>query len=86
MYSFKLGEMEEKFAYIMWENAPVSSRRLKELCEEEFGCKQSTTYTILKSLYQRGIFENNKGTLISLMSIGDFKSMQSEEFLTENLS
>ena len=32
MEKYKLGEMEQKFADLIWENEPVSSRALTELC------------------------------------------------------
>ncbi len=43
MEQYKLGEMEQKFADIIWANEPVSSRRLTELCEKEFDWKRTTT-------------------------------------------
>ena len=34
MEPYKLGEMEEKFAELIWKYAPVSSGELTKLCEE----------------------------------------------------
>ena len=34
MEPYKLGEMEQKFAEMIWEKEPVSSRTLTELCEK----------------------------------------------------
>ena len=68
MEQFKLGEMEQKFADLIWEAEPVTSRRLTELCAERFDWKRTTTYTMLKRLCERGIFKNNGGTVVSIMN------------------
>jgi len=84
MELYKLGEMEQKFADIIWTNEPVSSRTLTEICEKEFTWKRSTTYTMLKRLCDRKIFENNNGTVTALMSKNEFGAAQGEQFLTDS--
>ena len=37
MSEYKLGVVEAKFAEIIWAHSPVSTRKLTEICEEEFG-------------------------------------------------
>lgn len=83
MEQYKLGDMEQRFAELIWNNAPVSTRTLTELCNEAFGWKRTTTYTMLKRLCERKIFENQKGTVISLMSKEDFAAGQGDQFLSE---
>ncbi|WP_028829823.1 BlaI/MecI/CopY family transcriptional regulator [Proteocatella sphenisci] len=83
MEKYKLGEMEQRFADLIWENEPVSSRTLTELCENEFAWKRSTTYTMLKRLCERKIFQNNNGTVTSLMSKNEFGAAKGEQFLSE---
>ena len=83
MKQFKLGEIEIAFAEIIWNNAPVTSGELVKLCEEHLEWKKSTTYTMLKRLCQREIFENDNGTVKVLISKEDFKAAQSEEFIEE---
>lgn len=83
MEQYKLGEMEQKFADMIWENEPVSSRDLTILCEKEFNWKRSTTYTMLKRLCDRNIFQNNNGTVTALMSKNEFGAAQGEAFLSE---
>ena len=83
MKQYKLGEMEMAFAEIIWKNAPVTSGDLVKICETELEWKKSTTYTMLKRLCQRGIFENDNGTVKVLLSNEDFKAAQSEEFIEE---
>ena len=83
MEKYKLGEMEQKFADLIWANEPVSSRALTKLCEKAFSWKRTTTYTMLKRLCERAIFQNESGTVTSLMSKSEFGAAQGEQFLTE---
>lgn len=83
MVEVKLGEVESRFADIIWQSEPLHSRELAELAEAELGWKKSTTYTILKRLCERGIFQNQKGTVTSLVSKGEFHALQSEKFVEE---
>ena len=68
MAEIKLGEIESRFAEIIWSNEPLTSRHLAELAQKELTWKKSTTYTILKRLCERGIFQNQNGTVTSLLS------------------
>lgn len=83
MEQYKLGEMEERFAQLIWKHEPVSSRTLTELCAEAFDWKRTTTYTMLRRLCDRELFQNTKGTVTALMSEADFRAGQGEEFLNE---
>ena len=78
MDEFRLGAVESKFADIIWENEPLSSRELVTLCEQRLEWKKSTTYTVLKKLCDRGIFRNDGGTVSSVMSRDEFYAAQSE--------
>lgn len=83
MEKYRLGEMEQRFADLIWANEPITSRTLTELCESEFTWKRTTTYTMLKRLCERGIFQNNGGTVTSLMSKHEFGAAQGEQFLSD---
>lgn len=83
MEQYKLGEMERRLAELIWDNAPVTTRKLTKLCEEAFGWKRTTTYTMLKRLCDRGLFENNDGTVIVLTDKDSFTLAQSENFINE---
>ena len=86
MDDLKLCESDYRFMSIIWDHEPVSSRMLVELCQQELGWKKSTTYTVLKRLCERGIFQNNDGTVTSLISKQDFYAVQSEKFVEETFS
>ena len=83
MAEYKLGEVESVFADIIWNNEPLSSRRLAELAEERLNWKRTTTYTILKRLCDRGLFQNNNGTVTSRISREEFYARQSEQFVED---
>lgn len=83
MSETKLGVVEGRFADLIWQREPVTTRELVELAQQELSWKKSTTYTILKRLCQRGLFENDGGTVHALMSREDFYAMQSEKFVQE---
>lgn len=86
MMEYKLGKIEMRFADIIWNNEPLSSGELVKLAEKELSWNRSTTYTILRRLCQRGIFQNNKGTVASLITKADFIAIQSEKFVEETFS
>jgi len=83
MPEIKLGEIESRFANIIWTNEPLTSGELAKMAEKELGWKESTSYTILKRLCDRGLFQNVKRTVTSLISKEEFYSMQSEKFVED---
>ena len=83
MNDLKLCESDYRFMCIVWDNEPLSSKKLVDLCSETLGWKKSTTYTVLRRLCDRGIFQNNDGTVTSLISKQDFYAVQSEQFVKE---
>lgn len=83
MAVYKLGAVEARFAELIWENEPLPSNRLTKLAEQELGWKKSTTYTILKRLCERGLFQNEGGQVSSLVSREEFQAAQSEQFVEE---
>ena len=86
MSELRMGAIESRFADIIWQNEPVTSPELVKLAAKELDWKKSTTYTVLKRLCERGIFQNNDGTVTSLISKKDFYAVQSEKFVDETFS
>ena len=84
MSEFRIGAVEKRFAEIIWRSEPVPSGELVKICESELGWKKSTTYTMLRRLCQRGIFQNSNGVVTSLLSEADFQTLRGEEFLNES--
>ncbi len=83
MEDYKLGAMETKFAELMWDNEPIPSGELVKLCEKELSWKKSTTYTMLRRLCERKIFQNINGVVSSIMTKQEFLALQSERFVEE---
>lgn len=80
----KLGVIEGKFADIIWNNAPITTAQLVKQCAEEFDWKRTTTYTVLKRLSNRGIFQTQNGTVTPLVSREEFYAKRSTEFVEES--
>ncbi len=83
MIEYKLGEIEMQFADIIWKNEPLTSRELTVLAEQELTWNRSTTYTILRKLCEKGIFQNEKAQVTSLISKAEYTAMQSERFVAD---
>ena len=83
MGEYRLGAVESRFAEIIWSHEPLSSGELVKLCLQELGWKKSTTYTVLRKLCDRGIFQNNDGEVTSLLSRDELHSLQSRQFVEE---
>ena len=84
MHPYKLGEMEQKFAELIWEKAPLSSGELVKLCGGVFNWKRTTTYTMLKRLCERELFANENGTVVVRTTRQEFQAAQGEQFLNEH--
>ena len=83
MEEIKLGMVEAHFADLVWQNEPLSTRKLVEICERELNWKRTTTYTVLKKLCDKGLFKNENKTVSSLISKEEFYAIQSEQFVEE---
>lgn len=83
MEELRLGVVEARFADIIWSHEPLTSGELVRLCQQELNWKKSTTYTVLKRLCQRGIFQNQGGMVSSLMTRQEFYAAQSEQFVED---
>ncbi len=84
MAEYRLGEVEMRFANLIWENEPLSSGELAKLCERELNWKKSTTYTVLHRVCDRELFRNEKGVVTSLVSREEFYAMQSKQFVEDS--
>lgn len=73
----KLFDAEMKFVRIIWDNEPLPSRRLVELCESQLGWKKSTTYTVLRKLCERGILKNENSIVTSIATRDDVQQYES---------
>ena len=84
MEDFRLGVVETRFAELIWIHEPLTSGELVKLCAKELEWKKSTTYTVLKKLCDRGIFQNQDG--LSVLSQKEYQSRQSRRFVEDTFS
>jgi predicted transcriptional regulator len=83
MEYYTLAETEEKFAELIWQNEPIGSGDLVKLSEKEMNWKKSTTYTVLKKLCEKGIFQNKDTVVSSLISRNEYYANQSIRFVED---
>ena len=83
MDNTKLGAIEARFADLIWGNEPISSGELVKLCQQELTWKKPTTYTVLRRLCERGLFQNENSVVTSCISREEFYARQSEKFVEE---
>lgn len=83
MGDIRLGEVESKFADIIWNNEPLRPIELEKLAAAELKWKRTTTLTILKRLCERGIFQNKDRIITSLISREEFYALRSEKFVND---
>ena len=78
-----LTEAEEKFAELLWANVPINSTLLVGLCEKELGWKKSTTYTMLKKLCSKGLFQNQDALVQTLQTKEEYRRQQGVRLVEE---
>ena len=83
MKSIELGDIQLKFAEIVWENEPVSSGKLVKLCEEKLNWKKPTTYTVLRKLCEKGVLRNDNGTVTSVISKGGYYQQKGRQVVDD---
>lgn len=86
MSDYQMGVIESQFADIIWDNQPMSSAELVRRSEELLKWKKSTTYTVLKRLCDKGIFQNDRGTVTAVISREDFYSEKSHQFVEQTFA
>jgi len=77
----KVFESEYRFCLILWENEPVKSSQLVELCKEQLGWKPTTTYTVIKRLSERGVLKNENTIVTSLVSKDQVQAAEINEMV-----
>lgn len=83
MAELRMGTAEARFADIIWEKEPISSGELAKLGYEIFEWKKTTSFTVLKRLCERGIFQNQNGVVTSLILKDEFYARHSEQYVEE---
>lgn len=77
----KIHESEYKFCLILWEHEPIKSTELVRLCREKLDWKETTTYTVIKRLAQRGVLKNERTVVTSLVSKDQVQAAELDELV-----
>lgn len=79
----KIFESEYRFCLILWDNEPVNSTKLVELCKETLGWSKATTYTVIRRLSERGVVKNENATVTALITKEQAQKSRLEEMVEE---
>ena len=83
MADIRMGPAETQFAEIIWEHEPITSGELSKLAEQKLNWKKTTSFTVIKRLSERGIIQNQKGIVTSLISKEEFFARHSEQYVED---
>ena len=81
MQTPKVFESEYRFCLILWENEPIKSSDLVNLCKEQLDWKPTTTYTVIKRLSERGVLKNDNTIVTSLVSKDEVQAAEIDEMV-----
>lgn len=84
MEKYKLFDAEYKFASLVWDFEPIKSSELVRLCADKLGWKKSTTFTVLKKLCERGIFQNEDTVVRALIKREEVQRYESSTMVERN--
>ena len=77
----KIFESEYRFCLILWENQPITSRQLSELCKDRLGWSKTTTYTVIKRLCDRGVIKNENTVVSAIISKEEAQMAEIDELV-----
>ena len=84
MEQLRLCESDYRFMCIVWEQEPLTSHALVELCGQRLGWKKSTTYTVIKRLTERGVVHTENAVVTALVGRQDVQNAESRAFVDKN--
>lgn len=82
----KIFESEYRFCLILWENEPLKSSELVNLCQEQLGWKPTTTYTVIKRLSERGVLKNENTVVTSLVTKDEVQAAEIDELVEKKFA
>lgn len=77
----KVHEGEYRFCLILWENEPIQSAKLAQLCNERLGWSRTTTYTIIRRLTDRGIVKSENAIVSSVVKKEEVQLSEMNELM-----
>jgi len=79
--AMKLCESEFNLMCALWETEPIGSGKFSEHCQNIFGWKKTTTYTLLKRLSDKGFIKIENTILTSLVSRDTYLDFDSKDYV-----
>ena len=83
MADIRMGPAETQFAEIIWANEPIASGVLSKKAEEALAWKKTTSFTVLKRLCERGLFQNQGGVVTSRISSEEYYARHSQQYVED---
>lgn len=83
MADIRMGPAETQFAEIIWANEPIASGVLSKKAEEALAWKKTTSFTVLKRLCERGLFQNQGGVVTSRISREEYYARHSQQYVKD---
>lgn len=83
MKEVQLGVIEARYADMIWEHEPVTSSELVRMTAVAFNWKRTTAHNVLRRLIDKGLFQNENGTVTSVISREEFYSRQSKQYVED---
>ena len=77
----RVTESEFRLCLILWEHQPMKSSELVRRCQEKLGWKETTTYTVIKRLSDRGVLKNENTVVTSLVSKDEAQVSEIDELM-----
>ena len=76
-----LCESDYRFMSVIWDNEPLPSGKLVELCTDRLGWKKPTTYPTLRKLCEKGFARNDNTIVTSLIPREQVQAYACEQFV-----
>lgn len=79
-----MSEAEMKIAEWVWANPEIGSMKLVRVCESNYGWKQSTVFTLIRRMREKGVLVNEKSHLRMTVERGRYYHDQARSFVKMN--
>ena len=76
-----LGPVESRFADLVWERVPMTTAQLVALCDDYFGWRRTTAYTVLKKCCRRGLFSVENSVITAVITREQYYRLQAQAVL-----
>ena len=82
----RLAESDFRLMNIIWNNEPVGSMQLVDICLKELGWKKSTTFTMLRKMCTKGLAKNEISVVTSIVPRSEIQRAESDFFVKQVFS